>query len=267
MLKRIVLITGATSGIGKATAKVFAKKGYHLILTGRRRDRLKEIKKNFEIKYATRILTLCFDIRNSEAVKKAIKTLKPGWSKIDILINNAGLASGLAPIYKGDIDDWEVMIDTNLKGLLYITRWVSENMVQEGKGHIINIGSTAGQEVYPNGNVYCATKYAVGALTKAMRLDLYDKNIRVSQIAPGAVEETEFSLVRFKGNKKRASIYDDYNPLRSRDVAKVIYFVASQPKHVNIENILLMGVQQASAALFDKSGRRFDTQLDQDSQL
>ena len=150
------------------------------------------------------------------------------------------------------------MIDTNVKGLLYISRIVSEGMVARNKGHIINIGSTAGQEVYQNGNVYCATKYAVRALTKAMRLDLYDKNIRVSQISPGAVEETEFSLVRFKGNKSKASIYEEYNPLKSRDVAKVIFFVASQAKHVNIQDVLLMGTQQASATLFDKSGRRFD---------
>jgi len=258
MLKKIVLITGATSGIGKATAKAFAKAGYDLILTGRRKDRLKQLKQRFIEKYATKIHTLTFDIRDKQAVEKAMASLKPSWKNIDLLINNAGLASGFSPIHEGDSEDWDVMIDTNVKGLLYITRIVSENMVARKKGHIINIGSTAGQEVYPNGNVYCASKYAVKALTKAMRLDFYDKNIRVSQISPGAVEETEFSMVRFKGDKAKASIYEQFNPLKSRDVAKVIFFVASQPKHVNIQDVLLMGTQQASATLFDKSGRRFD---------
>lgn len=258
MLKKIVLITGATSGIGKATSKVFAKAGYDLIITGRRKDRLKQLKQRLVEKYATKVHTLSFDVRNKEAVKKSIGSLKSSWKNIDILINNAGLASGFSKIQDGDVEDWDVMIDTNVKGLLYISRIVSEGMVARQKGHIINIGSTAGQEVYPNGNVYCATKYAVRALTKAMRLDFYDKNIRVSQISPGAVEETEFSLVRFKGNKRKASIYEEFNPLKSRDVAKVIFFVASQPKHVNIQDVLLMGTQQASATLFDKSGRRFD---------
>ncbi|MFT6807264.1 MAG: 3-hydroxy acid dehydrogenase/malonic semialdehyde reductase [Saprospiraceae bacterium] len=259
MLKKIVLITGATSGIGKATAKVFAKAGYDLILTGRRKDRLKQMKQRFVEKYAIKVQTLAFDIRDKQAVVKALKTLRPNWKNIDILINNAGLASGLAPIHEGNTDDWDIMLDTNVKGLLYISQIVSKGMVARKKGHIINIGSTAGQEVYRNGNVYCASKYAVKALTKAMRLDFYDKNIRVSQISPGAVEETEFSLVRFKGDKERAAIYNEFNPLKSRDVAKVIFFVASQPKHVNIQDVLFMGTQQASATLFDKSGRRFDS--------
>ena len=258
LLKKVVLITGGTSGIGRATAKLFSKRGFDIIITGRRKDKLLEIKNKFELKYANQILTLNFDVRNKEEVKSAIKGLKGDWKKIDILINNAGLASGADPINKAKLEDWDRMIDTNIKGLLYMARLVSEQMVKRKNGHIINICSTAGHEVYPNGNVYCATKHAVSAITKAMRLDLYNKNIRVSQISPGAVEETEFSMVRYKGDSKRAAIYNDYNPLTSRDVARAIYFVVSQPKHVNIQDIILMGTQQASASLFDKSGRRFD---------
>lgn len=261
MLKKIVLITGGTAGIGKATAKVFSKHGYDLIITGRRKDKLKETKKTLELKYANRVHTLCFDIRDKAAVKKAIDGLKPSWKKIDILVNNAGLASGLDLLQEGRLEDWDTMIDTNIKGLLYMTRSIVPNMIEQGHGQIINLGSTAGQEVYSKGNVYCATKYAVGALTRAMRLDFYDKNIRVSQVSPGAVEETEFSMVRFKGDAEKAAIYDEFNPLKSKDVAKVIYFVASQPKHVNIQDVLLTGLQQASATLFDKSGRRFDPKI------
>lgn len=259
MLKKIVLITGATSGIGMATAKVFAKAGYDLIITGRRKDRLKDLKEKFVNKYAIKVQTLPFDISDKEAVTKSLSSLKSSWKHIDVLVNNAGLASGLAPVHEGDMDDWDRMIDTNVKGLLYVTRIISEAMVKRGHGHIINVGSTAGHEVYPHGNVYCASKYAVNALTKALRVDLYDQNIRVSQVSPGAVEETEFALVRFKGDKEKAAIYKDYNPLKARDVAKVILYVASQPKHVNIQDVLVTATQQASATLFDKSGRRFDS--------
>lgn len=257
-MKKIALITGASSGIGRATAKEFAKNGYDLIITGRRKDRLRSVQKKLIDKYANRVHSLVFDVRDAAAVEKALNNLDDSLKSIDVLINNAGLAKGFGPVQTGNLEDWDTMIDTNIKGLLYVTRIISNWMAQRKEGHIINIGSTAGQEVYSGGNVYCATKYAVRALTKAIRLDLYDKNIRISQISPGAVEETEFAMVRFDGDKKKASIYNDYNPLKSKDVARVVYFVASQPKHVNIQDILFMGTQQASATLFDKSGRRFD---------
>ncbi|MEL6124282.1 MAG: SDR family NAD(P)-dependent oxidoreductase, partial [Bacteroidota bacterium] len=262
--RKIVLVTGATSGIGKAVARIFSKKGYDLVITGRRKERLKEIKDKYEGKYANQILPLTFDVRDKEAVKESLKSLKGEWKNIDLLINNAGLASGIDPIHKAKLEDWDRMIDTNVKGLLYVTRIVSEHMVKRQDGHIINVCSTAGHEVYPGGNVYCASKHAVDAITRAMRLDFYDKNIRVSQISPGAVEETEFSMVRYDGDKKKASIYNDYNPLTSRDVAKMVYFMASQPKHVNIQDLIVMGTQQASATVFDKSGRRFDDLVKKD---
>jgi NADP-dependent 3-hydroxy acid dehydrogenase YdfG len=254
---KIVMITGATSGIGSATAKIFAKNGYHLIITGRRKEKLEEVKNKLVRKYGVDIVTLCFDIRNLSAVKKAVKSLKPDWKKIDLLINNAGLAKGFAPIHEGETDDWDTMIDTNIKGLLYITRMISPEMVKNAKGHIINICSTAGHEVYPNGNVYSATKYAVDALTKSMRLDLYKHGIRVSQISPGHVEETEFALVRFDGDQKKASIYEDFTPLKSKDVAETIYFVATRPRHVNIQDVLIMGTQQAGSNFIDRSGRKY----------
>ena len=256
--QKTVLITGATSGIGKATAKLFAKNYYRLIITGRREDRLEEIKSKYSKKYGVDIKTLAFDIRDHNACKKRLKSLNNGWKKIDILINNAGLASGFDPIHEGSLDDWEKMIDTNVKGLLYMTRLISPGMVERKSGHIINICSSAGHEVYPNGNVYCASKYAVDALTKSMRLDLHKYNIRVSQVSPGHVEETEFAKVRFHGDEEKAKIYDQFNPLRSRDVAEVIYFVASRPSHVNIQDVRMFGTQQASNAFFDRSGRIHD---------
>lgn len=252
---KIVLITGATSGIGKATSAKFAKQGYNLILTGRRLSILEELKKKYKRKYAIKVKILNFDVRDSSATKKAFNALDSNWKKIDILINNAGLAKGFDPIHKGKLVDWETMIDTNVKGLLYMTRLVSPGMVKRGSGHIINICSTAGHEVYPKGNVYCATKHAVDALTKGMRLDLTQYGLKVSQISPGAVEETEFSLNRFDGDKNKAKIYEDYNPLTSRDVARTIYFVASQPQHVNIQDVLMMGRQQASSTQIHRTGR------------
>lgn len=252
---KLVMITGATSGIGTATAKIFAKNGFNLIITGRRKDRLDEVKKKLSNKYGVDIHTLCFDVRDHAAVKKAWKSLKTEWKQIDILINNAGLAKGFHPIHEGNTDDWDMMIDTNIKGLLYITRLVSPEMVKRQKGHIVNICSTAGHEVYPNGNVYCASKFAVDALTKSMRLDLYKYGIRVSQISPGHVEETEFALVRFDGDEKRAKIYEDFNPLKSRDVAEIIYFMTSRQKYINIQDVLVMGTQQASNNHIDRSGR------------
>ncbi|MGB4840915.1 MAG: SDR family NAD(P)-dependent oxidoreductase [Saprospiraceae bacterium] len=250
-----VMITGATSGIGNANAKIFAKNGFNLIITGRRKEKLDELKKKLTNKYSIHIISLCFDIRNQAEVKKAWKSLKPEWKQLDILINNAGLAKGFQPIHEGNSDDWEVMIDTNVKGLLYITRLVSQEMVKNKKGHIINLCSSAGHEVYPNGNVYCATKFAVDALTKSMRLDLYKFGIRVSQVSPGHVEETEFALVRFDGDENKAKIYEDFTPLKSKDVAEIIYFVGTRQKHINIQDILVMGTQQASNNYIDRSGR------------
>ncbi|MBT8190015.1 MAG: SDR family NAD(P)-dependent oxidoreductase [Bacteroidia bacterium] len=254
-MSRIAFITGASSGIGKSTAAIFAKHGYNLVITGRRKAKLEELANKLRSKYAIQVKFLVFDIRNKKEVKKAWQSLKSKWTHIDILINNAGLAKGFDPIHKGHFIHWDQMIDTNIKGLLYITRLVSEQMVERGKGHIINVASTAGKEVYPSGNVYCASKHAVDALTKAMRIDLYKHGIRVGQVAPGHVESTEFALVRFDGDEERARIYDDFVPLNSKDVAKIIYFMASQPKHVNIQDILVLGSQQASNIFIDRSGR------------
>ena len=254
-LTKTAFITGASSGIGKATASIFAKKGYNLIITGRREKRLLEVKKKLEKKYIVKVKALVFDVRDLGACKKAVSSLKGGWKKIDVLINNAGLAAGFDPIQSGDVNDWERMIDTNIKGLVYMTRLISPGMIKRGKGQIINVCSTAGHEVYPNGNVYCATKHAVDALTKSMRIDLHKHNIRVGQVSPGHVEETEFALVRFDGDKERSKIYEDFNPLTSKDVAETIWFMVSRPKHVNIQDILMMGTQQASSNFIDRSGR------------
>ncbi len=250
-----VLITGATSGIGKAAATLFAQHGYRLILTGRRADRLAAIKSELEDTHSNRILTLEFDVRDLDSVHDAIETLNTEWQNIDILLNNAGLASGLSPIHEGDVRDWEKMIDTNIKGLLYVTRAVTPRMVARRKGHVINICSTAGKEIYPSGNVYVATKHAVDALTRAMRLDLFKHNVRVSQVAPGMVEDTEFSLVRFHGDVEKAKIYEDIKPLNAGDVADAIYYIATRPDHVNIQDLVVMSVQQGSANHFDRSGR------------
>jgi NADP-dependent 3-hydroxy acid dehydrogenase YdfG len=255
-LHKIAMITGATSGIGKATAKQFAKKGYDLIITGRREDRLQEVKANLKSKYGGKILTLCFDVRDSQAVEKHLAEMDKKWKNIDVLVNNAGLAKGLAPINEGDLTHWDTMIDTNIKGLLYVTRIVSSWMVARQKGHIINIASTAGKECYPNGNVYSATKFAVDSLTKSFRLDLYKHNIRVSQVAPGHVEETEFAITRFDGDVERAKIYEDFTPLRAKDVADSIIFIATRPQHINVQDILIMSTQQASATTVDRSGRK-----------
>ncbi len=257
-MSQVVCITGASSGIGKATAFLFAKHGYRLILTGRRRERLAALKIELQEKYQVDVKILVFDIKSNEAVQKAFTSLEDGWNEVDILINNAGLASGLDPIHEGKLDDWEAMIDTNLKGLLYVTRCLSPGMVDRQRGHIINVCSTAGHEVYPNGNVYSATKYAVNALTRSMRLDLYTKGIRVGQVSPGHVEETEFALVRFHGDKEKANIYSNFSPLKASDVAETIYFMASRPPHVNIQDILIMPSQQAGSTFIDRSGRKFE---------
>ena len=251
-MNKTALITGATSGIGKACAVKFAQNSFDVIITGRRNNRLETIKQELESKYKVQVLTLCFDIRNKEEVVKAIKTLNDNWKQIDVLVNNAGLALDLKPIQDGDFNDWDTMIDTNIKGLLYMSKLVSKLMIENGSGHIINIGSIAGKEAYPNGNVYSATKHAIEGLTKGMRLDLFSFGIKVSQIAPGAVE-TEFSEVRFHGDKETAEkVYKGYTPLTAEDVAESVYFVASQPDHVNINDLLIMPMAQANATTFDK---------------
>ncbi len=251
---KTVLITGATSGIGRATAEVFAQNGYRLILTGRRTTRLETIKTIYAKKYNAQIQILPFDVRDPLAVKQAISELGEEWQEVDILINNAGLAKGFSAIHEGDLADWEAMINTNIKGLLYMTRCLAPLMVKRRQGHIINVSSSAGKEVYPNGNVYCATKHAVEALTKAMRLELHQYNIRVGQVSPGHVEETEFAFVRFE-DKEKAKIYEDFQPLRAIDVAESIYFIATRPPHVNIQDIHLFGTQQANSIFIDRSGR------------
>jgi NADP-dependent 3-hydroxy acid dehydrogenase YdfG len=237
-----------------AIAHTFAQAGWRLILTGRRAERLEEVKTSLS-EAGTEVLGLVFDVRDYTAVSSTIDSLPAEWRNIDLLINNAGKAKGLSEIQDGSLEHWEEMIDTNLKGLLYLTRCVSPLMVAQRGGHIINIGSIAGKEPYPMGNVYCASKAAVDMLTRAMRMDLYKYNIRVSQIAPGHVEETEFALVRFDGDSERAKIYNDFQPLTASDVANAVFFMATQPSHVNIQDLVIYGTQQASATLIDRSGR------------
>lgn len=248
-MKKIAVITGATSGIGKATALKLAQNNYNLIITGRRKELLENLKKELGVKYKCDVLSLNFDIREKAKVDEAIDNLPEAWKKIDVLINNAGLAAGLSPVQNGDVEDWEQMIDTNIKGLLYITRKVSPLMIEHGFGHIINLSSIAGKEVYENGNVYCATKHAVDALTKAMRIDLVKHNIKVTSISPGMVD-TEFSLVRFKGDMMKANkVYEGLTPLFAEDIAEAILFVVTRPPHVNINDMLIMPTAQASAAV------------------
>jgi 3-hydroxy acid dehydrogenase / malonic semialdehyde reductase len=245
----LVLITGATSGIGKSTATIFAKNGYDLILTGRRQERLTELKKELETNFKINVTILCFDVRNPNEVEASIHSLSPELKKIDILINNAGLAAGLGPIQDGNLNHWEQMIDTNIKGLLYITKLISNLMIVNKSGHIINIGSVAGKEVYPNGNVYCASKFAVDALNKAMRIDLLPHNIKVTAVNPGMVE-TEFSVVRFDGDEERAKkVYEGLQPLKPEDVADTIFWVSNRPAHVNINDIVIMPTAQATSTI------------------
>lgn len=248
-MKRIALITGATAGIGEATAELLAKNEFNIIITGRRIERLEKLAKKLTRETDVEILTLAFDIRNKQAVDDVVKKLPEKWKKIDVLVNNAGLAVGLDHVDKGNVDDWERMIDTNVKGLLYMIRAVTPGMVERKKGHVINIGSVAGKEVYENGNVYCATKHAVDALSRAMRIDLLKDKIKVTNIAPGLVN-TEFSTVRFKGDKKRADrVYKGLTPLNGPDVAEAILFCVTRPEHVNINDMLIMPTDQAAAAI------------------
>lgn len=243
----IAFITGATAGIGKSTAEIFAKNGYNLIITGRRKDRLEAFSKELKEKYKIDVLSLNFDVRNLKEVQEAVKSIPENWKKINVLVNNAGLAVGLNTIQEGVTDDWDRMIDTNIKGLLYMTRTLVPLMTANGFGHIVNLGSIAGKEVYANGNVYCATKHAVDALSKSMRIDLLPHHIKVTAIHPGMVE-TEFSIVRFKGDEEKAkNVYKGVQPLTSDDIAETIYWTASRPSHVNINDVIIMPTAQASA--------------------
>lgn len=247
---KTAFVTGASSGIGKATAILLAKNGYQVVIAGRRRHYLLEIEK--QIKEFAPCLSISFDISLREDVERAYQRLPQEWKTIDLLVNNAGLAAGLAPIHSGDINDWEEMINTNVKGLLYLSRLIIPGMVERKSGHIVNISSIAGKEVYANGNVYCATKHAVDAISKAMRIDLLEHNIKVTNIAPGMVE-TEFSLVRFKGNKEKASkVYENIEPLYSQDVAEAIIFAVSRPAHVNINDMLIMPTIQANSVTVNR---------------
>lgn len=250
-MTKTALITGATSGIGKATAQVLAKHHFRVILCGRRADRLAEVA--HELATITAVHTLQFDVRDKEAIQEQFNSLPEEFKQIDVLINNAGNAHGLDPIQTGNIDDWDAMLDINVKGLLYVSKAVIPQMVKRNNGFIVNIGSTAGKEVYPNGNVYCASKFAVNALNKGMRIDLNKHNIRVSAIHPGLVE-TEFSEVRFKGDTDRAkTVYQGYQPLKPEDIADIIHFVITRPYHVNIEDLVVFPTAQAAATIIHKS--------------
>lgn len=249
--KRIALITGATSGIGEATARLLATNHFKLILCGRRKDRLQKLAD--ELGNETEVTTLTFEVRNQKEVAASIASLPASWREIDILINNAGNAHGLDPIQTGDVDDWDAMIDINVKGLLYVTKAVLPVMVKRNSGHIINLGSIAGKEAYANGNVYCASKFAVDALTKGMRIDLNAHSIKVTAIHPGLVE-TEFSRVRFKGDSARAaSVYKGFEPLHGQDIADLILFVLTRPAHVVIADLVVFPTAQASATVVNKN--------------
>jgi len=246
-MSKITLITGATAGIGEACAHVFARERYDVIITGRRADRLEKLAGQLKKEYNVNVLTVEFDVRNRQEVISKLEALPDEWKRINVLVNNAGLSQGLDPIQNGSYEDWDTMIDTNIKGLLYVTRVVSNWMIGNGFGHIVNLGSIAGKEVYPNGNVYCASKHAVDALNKGMRIDLLPYGIKVTAVHPGAVE-TEFSEVRFKGDKTRAKkVYDGFEPLVAKDIAETIWFVVSRPPHVNINELTIMPTAQANS--------------------
>ena len=247
VMNKITLITGATAGIGRATAFKLAENKHNLIITGRREERLTKLKEELETEYDVSVYYLPFDIRNKEEVNEAIDSLPKNWQNIDVLVNNAGLAVGLNHLQDGEIEDWERMIDTNIKGLLYITRKIAPLMMQKENGHIVNVGSIAGRQVYEYGNVYCATKHAVDALSKSMRIDMLKYNIKVTQIAPG-MAETEFSLVRFKGDEEKAkNAYKGFKALTSEDVANVIVFALNQPPHVTLNDIEITPTAQANS--------------------
>ncbi len=246
-MRKIALITGATSGIGKATAEILAQNGYNLILTGRRMELLTDLSSSIQKQTEAKVHLLNFDVRDLQATEKALNSIPTEWSDISVLINNAGLAVGLNPVHEGVVDDWERMIDTNVKGLLYVSKIISPQMVAKQAGHIINISSIAGHEYYPNGAAYCGTKHAVKAITKAMRMELLPYGIKVSAISPGMVD-TEFSLVRFKGDKIKAdNVYQGLTPLYAQNIAESILFMVNRPLHVNIEELIIMPTDQASA--------------------
>lgn len=250
-MTKIALITGATSGIGEATAILLAENGYDLILTGRRKERLEILSKKLESEKQRKTICLDFDIRDKGEVEKAFRKLSAEWLCIDVLINNAGLAAGLDTIQEGSLEDWEQMIDTNVKGLLYISKLVMPLMIKQKQGHIINIGSVAGKETYPKGNVYCATKHAVEAITRGMRIDLNPYGIKVGAICPGMVE-TEFSVVRLKDANANKQVYKGLIPLQAIDIAETILFMITRPAHVNVADILIFPTAQASATVIHK---------------
>lgn len=251
-MKKTALITGASAGIGKATAAKLAQKGFNIIITGRRERLLRDLGEKLTSQFNVKVLELAFDIRDQAEVFKQIKELPDNWKQIDVLVNNAGLAAGLDKFQDADIDDWETMIDTNVKGLLYISKAVIPLMIKRKRGHIINISSTAGKEVYFKGNVYCGTKHAVDAINKAMRIDLLEEGIKVTSVSPGLVE-TEFSLVRFKGDREKAGIpYAGIEPLTGEDVADVIWFALNRPDHVNINEIIVTPKAQANSIYFNR---------------
>jgi 3-hydroxy acid dehydrogenase / malonic semialdehyde reductase len=254
-MNNLALITGATAGFGEACAYKFAENGYNLILNGRRIERLNSLKDKLQKLFKVNIYLLPFDVRNKEQVLSSLEKLQQEWRSIDVLVNNAGLALGRDLIHEGNTEDWDTMLDTNVKGLLYVTRGVVPWMIENKKGHIINLGSIAGKEVYERGNVYCASKFAVDALTKSMRVDLLEHQIKVTSINPGAAE-TEFSLVRFKGNEEASKkIYEGYTPLTAKDVADVVYFVTTLPPHVCVNELSITSTQQASAVYFNKNSK------------
>ena len=246
-MNKIALITGATSGIGRATAKMLSQNGYDIIITGRRKERLIEIAKAIREETKVEVLELCFDVRSLPDSEKALGSLSGKWANVDVLVNNAGLAVGLGPVHEGVADDWDRMIDTNIKGLLYVSRIISPGMVKRMRGHIINVSSIAGKEAYPNGAAYCASKHGVQAITRAQRIELLPYGIKVSSICPGMVE-TEFSLVRFKGNSEKAgNVYKGLKPLYAEDIAEAILFMVTRPAHVNIDDLLIMATAQGGA--------------------
>jgi NADP-dependent 3-hydroxy acid dehydrogenase YdfG len=247
-MSKIVLITGASSGIGAACAEIFASNHYDLVLAARRKEKLEVLASDLKARFGVQVLNVELDVRDAEAVAAKLNALPDNWKKIDVLVNNAGLSQGLDSIHEGNLNDWDTMIDTNVKGLLYVTRLISPWMVQQQSGHIVNIGSIAGKETYANGNVYCASKHAVDSLNKAMRIDLLPHGIKVSGIHPGAVE-TEFSEVRFKGDKERAkAVYQGFEPLLAADIADAVWYAVSRPAHVNVNDLVIMPTAQANTS-------------------
>ena len=252
-MNKIALITGATAGIGEAIAIKYAHNDINVIISGRRKERLSQLKSKLEKETDSKVLILEMDVTDRKDVEEAIRYIPDDWKKIDILVNNAGLAVGLDKLQEGEVEDWERMIDTNVKGLLYVSRTVVPLMVENGSGHVINIGSMAGKEVYPGGNVYCATKHAVDALTKGLRIDLLGENIKVTQLAPGLVE-TEFSKVRFKGDEDKAEkVYQGYRPLEGQDIADIAFYLTTLPPHVCINDLVVSTLDQANSYLVNKS--------------